>query len=122
MNNIINWFEIPTTDLKRAMAFYEPVMQLSLRYENMSGVEMAIFPYQDPATGGALVKFEHFTPSAQGCILYLHTSDLKATLERVAAAGGECVFGPLELPNDIGTIALFMDSEGNRIGLHQPPL
>ncbi|MGM1197686.1 VOC family protein, partial [Klebsiella pneumoniae] len=24
------------------------------------------------------------------------------------------------LPNDIGTIALFTDSEGNCVGLHQP--
>jgi predicted enzyme related to lactoylglutathione lyase len=38
----------------------------------------------------------------------------------VNSAGGNCVFGPLELADDIGTIALFMDSEGNRIGLHQP--
>ncbi|HBQ7903545.1 TPA: VOC family protein, partial [Klebsiella pneumoniae] len=37
-----------------------------------------------------------------------------------ASAGGACVFGPLTLPNDIGTIALFTDSEGNRVGLHQP--
>jgi predicted enzyme related to lactoylglutathione lyase len=45
---------------------------------------------------------------------------LAATLDRVASAGGACVFGPLTLPNDIGTIALFTDSEGNRVGLHQP--
>jgi biotin operon repressor len=31
----------------------------------------------------------------------------------VNSAGGSCVFGPLELADDIGTIALFMDSEGN---------
>jgi predicted enzyme related to lactoylglutathione lyase len=50
----------------------------------------------------------------------LHTPNLAATLDRVASAGGECVFGPLELPRGIGTIALFTDSEGNRVGLHQP--
>ncbi|MFG6655173.1 VOC family protein [Scandinavium sp. M-37] len=118
--NIINWFEIPVSDLTRATAFYESVMQVSLRHEKMEGAEMAIFPHQETATGGALVKFDHFSPSAEGCIIYLNTLDLTATLARVTAAGGECVFGPLLLPKGIGTIALFTDSEGNRIGLHQP--
>ncbi len=58
----------------------------------------------------------------RGAIIYLHTDNLAATLDRVASAGGSCVFGPLALPNDIGTIALFTDSEGNRVGLHQPVL
>jgi predicted enzyme related to lactoylglutathione lyase len=47
----------------------------------------------------------------QGAIIYLHTDNLAATLDRIASAGGECVFGPLELPHGIGTIALFTDSE-----------
>ncbi|HHV3845799.1 TPA: VOC family protein [Klebsiella pneumoniae] len=106
MNNVINWFEIPVADMDRAVAFYEPVMQVSLRRETMDC--------------GALAKFEGIAPSAQGAIIYLHTDHLAATLERVASAGGACVFGPLTLPNDIGTIALFTDSEGNRVGLHQP--
>ncbi|SBK46086.1 glyoxalase [Klebsiella pneumoniae] len=35
MNNVINWFEIPVADMDRAVAFYEPVMQVSLRRETM---------------------------------------------------------------------------------------
>lgn len=120
--NIINWFEIPVSDLNRAVAFYEPVMQVALRREKMEGAEMAVFPHEETQTGGALVKFDHFSPSSQGCIIYLSTQNLPATLERVAAGGGECVFGPLVLPKGIGTIALFTDTEGNRIGLHQPEI
>ena len=67
-----------------------------------------------------MAKFDGISPSAQGAIIYLHTDNLAATLERVAIAGGQCVFGPLDLGQDIGTIALFTDSEGNRVGLHQP--
>ncbi|ECT6257683.1 VOC family protein, partial [Salmonella enterica subsp. enterica serovar Idikan] len=51
---------------------------------------------------------------------YLHTVDLLASIERVALAGGKCVLEPMVPGDDIGTIALFIDSEGNRIGLHQP--
>lgn len=120
MNNVINWFEIPVVDMDRAVAFYEQVMQVTLRRETMDCAELAVFPHQDPAPGGALAKFEGIAPSAQGAIIYLHTDHLAATLDRVASAGGACVFGPLTLPNYIGTIALFTDSEGNRVGLHQP--
>ena len=93
MKSVINWFEIPVSDMDRAIKFYEPVMQLALRREKMDCAELAVF---------------------------LHTDNLAATLDRIASAGGECVFGPLELPHGIGTIALFTDSEGNRVGLHQP--
>lgn len=120
MKSVINWFEIPVVDMDRAIEFYEPVMQVQLRREKMDMAELAVFPHDDPATGGALAKFEGVSPSQQGAIIYLHTDNLTATLDRIASAGGECVFGPLELPDGIGTIALFIDSEGNRVGLHQP--
>ncbi len=120
MKSVINWFEIPVADMDRAIKFYEPVMQLALRREKMDCAELAVFPHEDPYTGGALAKFDGVTPSLQGAIIYLHTDNLAATLDRIASAGGECVFGPLELPHGIGTIALFTDSDGNRVGLHQP--
>jgi hypothetical protein len=47
--NVINWFEIPVADMDRAVAFYEPVMQVSLRRETMDCAELAVFPHQDPA-------------------------------------------------------------------------
>jgi predicted enzyme related to lactoylglutathione lyase len=119
MKSVINWFEIPVADMDRAIKFYEPVMQVTLRREKMDCAELA-FSRMRSGTGGALAKFDGVTPSLQGAIIYLHTDNLAATLDRIASAGGECVFGPLELPHGIGTIALFTDSEGNRVGLHQP--
>ncbi len=117
MNNVINWFEIPVADMDRAVAFYEPVMRVAASRNH--GLRRAGgVPASGSGPGGALA-IEGIAPSAQGAI-YLHTDHLAATLERVASAGGACVFGPLTLPNDIGTIALFTDSEGNRVGLHQP--
>lgn len=48
MKNLINWFEIPVTDMARAIAFYEQVMQISLRRETMDGADLAVFPYAEP--------------------------------------------------------------------------
>lgn len=52
MSNVINWFEIPVAQMDRAIAFYEPVMQVSLRRENMDCAELAVFPHQDPLPAG----------------------------------------------------------------------
>ena len=68
MKSVINWFEIPVVDMDRAIKFYEPVMQVQLRREKMDMAELAVFPHDDPATGGALAKFEGVSPS-QHCSL-----------------------------------------------------
>lgn len=75
MKSVINWFEIPVVDMDRAIKFYEPVMQVQLRREKMDMAELAVFPHDDPATGGALAKFEGVSPSQQGAIIYLHTDN-----------------------------------------------
>ena len=118
-NGLINWLEIPVVDMKRATHFYEQVFETKLRRETMSQIDMAVFPHPDP--GGALVAGEDYRPSQHyGTLPYLYAPALDALLQRVAQAGGKTVFGPLKLPGEIGRIAHIADSEGNRIGLHEP--
>ncbi len=72
MPNAINWFEIPVTDLDRAQAFYETVLARKLRRENFGGETLAVFPYDDPATGGALQAGANASARAGGGIrIYL---------------------------------------------------
>ena len=54
-------------------------------------------------------------------VVYLNAQpNVDAVLARVEKAGGK-VQGPvIELPQDIGYIGFFTDTEGNRIGLHSP--
>ena len=52
--NAISWFEIPTTQLDKAQAFYESVLGRPMRREPMGPSEGAVFAY-DPegeGTGG----------------------------------------------------------------------
>ncbi len=122
MKRVINWFEIPVTDIERATRFYETVFATTLTREDNGDMKMAVFPYEDGHTGGGLAQFEHYKPSADGTIIYLDTPQMEAALERAQKAGGQAVFGPYVLPDDIGRIALIIDSEGNRIGLHEEPV
>lgn len=119
MNNPICWFELPTTDLDRAAAFYQTVFAIALRRENAGGHPMAIFPYAEPNAGGALVAMPQLAPRDNGTLIYLNGGDdLSVVLKRIPAAGGQVVMEKTCIGEAIGHIALFIDSEGNRVGLY----
>lgn len=116
----VTWFELPTKDLDRAAGFYEKVLGLSLKREVFFDVPHAIFPGEEKAIKGALVKSENHTPSTKGTVLYLTANDLDGSLARVKGAGGTVVTPKTSL-GPIGHIAIIDDTEGNRVGLHMRP-
>jgi uncharacterized protein len=105
--NAINWFEIPTRDMDRAVAFYQTTVGRTLRREVFGGLPHAVFPSQcapgaDLSVAGALVSGPHLTPGTSGAVIYLDCPDgVAASLARATAGG-----------------AIVDDPEGNRIGLH----
>ena len=121
MQRLINWFEIPVRDLDRARRFYEATFAVELKPEVMEGMHMAIFPCDAPATGGASLACPEGKPGDHGVVIYLHGGDdLSVPLARAVAAGATVLMPRTELSPEIGSIAMFADSEGNRIGLHSP--
>ncbi len=122
MKNVIDWFEIPVSDVPRAQAFYEAVLQTALQPENYAGpgMQMAVFAGESDAIKGALMS-EH--PASQvgacGTLVYLHAGvSIDAALLRVAAAGGQVAMGKVALPEGLGFMAHMLDVDGNRVGLH----
>ena len=117
--NALNWFEIAVSDMGRAQSFYNKVLETELTTEDFMGMEMSILPYKD-GVAGALMKGEQngYKPSSEGAVIYLNAQpDLAPYLERVEEAGGKTLMPRTAIgPN--GFIALFQDSEGNRVGLH----
>ena len=126
MNTPICWFEIPVADLDRATRFYQDILATQLRPENCGGHAMAIFPYAEGQPSGALIAAPQLQPSAQGTLIYLNGgADLNTVLARIPAAGGRIDMEKTDLGQSpdgkaIGHIALFIDSEGNRVGLYSP--
>ncbi|MEC7118799.1 MAG: VOC family protein [Pseudomonadota bacterium] len=116
----INWFEIPTVDLDRAITFYETLLATTITREQCSDIHMGIFPYQpEQGVGGALIAMPEIEPSTQGAILYLNAGhSLSTTLARLDETIGRIVWPATELPDNMGFFAHILDSEGNRIGLH----
>jgi predicted enzyme related to lactoylglutathione lyase len=124
MSHAINWFEIPVTDLDRAMVLYATVTGRRLQRMDMGlpGQEEAMFETTHPdERTGSLVKSAQVQPSQQGSVVYLNIEDdLDACLVRVTAAGGAVAQGKTALPPGIGSFAYIVDTEGNKVGLHQP--
>ena len=109
MQNAISWFEIPVADIDRAQAFYETVLGRTLRRQEFGGETLAVFPYDNPATGGALQAGASPSPRAgSGIRIYLDCMpSIDAVLARVEAAGGQIVvrsdepkFVPAPIPID----------------------
>jgi predicted enzyme related to lactoylglutathione lyase len=119
--NSLNWFEIPVTDLPRAKHFYQVAFGVHLDDMNMPGMEMAAFPSEmgSGRASGALVKSEYNKPSAEGVLVYLNANpDMTEVLERIAAEGGQVIMPKTLITPEIGYMANFIDTEGNRVALH----
>lgn len=124
--NILTWFEIPVLDTKRAKTFYETILDIEMSTRIFPGTneELTFFPY-DPkiiqATSGrvtgVLSKSEKNMPSDKGTLVYINASpSLQIILDKVESAGGKIVLPKLKAP--FGVVAIIIDSEGNRVGLH----
>jgi len=120
MNHVATWFEIPVTNMERAKNFYQQVMETSFKDDEMNGYQMAIFAADDQAVSGMLMLGEHYEPRQTGAVIYLNGgADLSHRLERVVAQGGSVIMPKTPIKDgECGYFALFLDSEGNRIGLY----
>jgi hypothetical protein len=127
MQNAISWFEIGTTDLDRATKFYETIFSIKLNPLDLQNIRMRMFPLDNMMTGigGAIVDSGGFhKPSAtEGPLVYLNANpDVQLVLDKVEAAGGKIMVPKTEISPEYGYMAVIMDSEGNRIGLHSVPV
>ncbi len=121
MGNLINWFEIPATDLKRASEFYKKVLGGDLHQQEMMGIKMAFLPMDGEGVGGALCQGDGYTPSQESSILYLNGGeDLSEPLSKVESAGGKIIMEKSKISDEIGFMAIFLDTEGNRMAFHSP--
>lgn len=122
----ISWFEIPAKDLDRATKFYETLFDVKLTVMDMPQLKMRMFPVEDMmnSISGAVVYSEEFyKPSAtDGVLIYLNANpDVQLILDKVEEAGGKIALPKTEISPAYGYMALIIDTEGNRIGLHSAP-
>ncbi|MEM6908757.1 MAG: VOC family protein [Pseudomonadota bacterium] len=120
MSNPVFHFEIPVTDMDRAVAFYEEVFGYKLRRERVDGYEMAFFPRSGTSAGasGALALGDVYVPSKDGVVIYFDVPDIDTVLIRATERGASTLYPKHDI-GEAGFVAEFEDSEGNRIALTQ---
>ena len=126
MQNAISWFEIPSFDIDRAQQFYETIFGFTMQSLNMDPLKMRLFPIEDKmGVGGALCDSGGFhKPSAtDGPLIYLNGNpDVQTILDKVIIAGGQILVPKTEISSEFGFMAVFFDTEGNRVGIHSVPV
>ena len=120
VNNPVNWFEIPVSDIDRAKAFYDQVFEIDIQIVDLDGTMMGFFPGDVSKSGatGSLMQHESYTPSHQGTLVYLACEDLKHELSRVESAGGKILRDKTMISPQHGFMGVMEDTEGNRVALH----
>ncbi|MCC6839815.1 MAG: VOC family protein [Flavobacteriales bacterium] len=117
----VTWFEIPAYDMLRAKAFYDQVYGITMGTSLVGDFAMAYFP-TETGIGGAVVQGPGCLPNDTGALLYLNAAvGLDTMLDRVVQAGGRVVMGRTLIGEDAGWFALIIDTEGNRLALHERP-
>jgi len=121
MNTFISIFEIPASDITRAITFYQQILGIDIERMDFPEMQMGIFPYEGQMVTGVIVKGEGHQPSADGITIYLNGGDdLQNILDKVERSGGEVIVPKTPHADESGFFALFLDSEGNKMGLHSP--
>jgi predicted enzyme related to lactoylglutathione lyase len=121
----LHWFEIPVTDIQRAVRFYETVMNVQIPILDLTeqmGSMLGMLPDRGGA-GGALVQnpTQGYTPSMTGTLVYLVVDgDLNSAVGRVEGAGGRVLLPKTQLGGGQGGgfIVWIADTEGNRVALY----
>lgn len=118
MKNWIVFFEIPASDFRRAVDFYETVLDIKLSVFECEYEKMACFT-EKGETVGAISYATGFIPSENGVLIHFEIKDMDKSLDKVIRKGGRIVIPKtkIEVENK-GYFALFTDSEGNRVGFY----
>ena len=122
MANTFVWADIPVADMDRARKFYSAVLQTEVPLMDGANGDVALLPMEPGDMSGDLVKSDTRTPGAPGVTIYLDSKgDPEGMIERAVAAGGQMGMPVTDMGVMVGSIGFFIDSEGNRIGVHKPP-
>jgi len=119
MGNLISIVEIPTTDFARAVGFYQTILEVSIEVVEMEGTQMGVLPGDDDTVHVVLVKGNDYKPTTDGAVVYLNAgNDLQPMLDKVGENGGQIIQPKTEISPEMGWFTLFIDTEGNKLGLH----
>ncbi len=118
--NWAKWFEIPASNLDRARVFYESCFDVQLQPFDLGELKMMVFPAGPEDVAGAICLHpEFYHPSHKGSLVYLNADGkMQEILNRIEGGGGKVIVPRQAINEEFGFMAVFEDTEGNRVALH----
>jgi len=118
-SNSVGWFDINVSNLDRAKKFYETVFNIQLFDLPIEWGKQSLFPFnqESPNISGALVEKTDMIPNSSNTVVYFESEDCVSEEKRIEKAGGKIVKPKMHI-GEFGYVSIFIDSEGNTIGLH----
>ena len=115
------WYELMTTDLAAAEAFYTEVVGWSAKDAGVTGMSYTIASAGDAMIAGLMVLPDEARQAGgrPGWIGYVHADDVDAKAAEFARAGGAIHRPAADIP-DIGRFAVVADPQGAMICLFKP--
>ena len=121
MTSFVSIFEIPAAEISRAVDFYQAILDIEIEQMEFPGMQMGLFPTEGQMSVGVIMQGEGYNPSSNGVTIYLNGGDnLQTVLDKVEPNGGEVVVPKTVHADGSEYFAIFMDTEGNKLGLHSP--
>jgi predicted enzyme related to lactoylglutathione lyase len=112
----VAYFEIISADPERLQRFYADLFDWKVDVDPaMAGYGMVDTGNGDGAVSGGIGPASD--DDGPGVRVYLRVDDLDAYLAKADKLGGTTIVPPMDLPGGYGRIALFLDPDGNRVGL-----
>jgi uncharacterized protein len=117
--NPVGWFDIHVSNFDRAKKFYETVFSIKLVDLPIEWGKQALFPFSPESQNisGALVEKKEMKPNANNTVVYFETENCVTEEKRIEQAGGKVVQPKMNI-GEFGYVSIFIDSEGNTVGLH----
>ncbi|MCY4403191.1 MAG: VOC family protein [Candidatus Poribacteria bacterium] len=126
MGNPVRNFEIVGDEGKSLSEFYSKVFDWKMNEyevgyygfktgtESDRGIEGHMYPPNDE------IPLVDDVPFGNNVTIYVVVDDIHATLEKLDSIGGKTLMPPTVVSEKGEQLAMFLDPEGNRIGLYQP--
>lgn len=106
------WFELKTTDMKKAGEFYSQLFGWDMHSEEVQpGMQYVTFKNGPVPVAGMIQLTDKMVPMPSNWSIYFNVSNLDAAIEKAKKMGGSVLYHPVDMPK-VGRFTAIQDPEG----------
>jgi len=114
------WYELGTSDLTAASAFYAEVMGWTITDSGMPGMNYLLATATDGGTVSGMMEVQGGASAPPpSWLIYFTAADCDERVAAISAVGGTVITAPADIPGT-GRFAVVADPQGAAFGLLQP--